>query len=297
MGTADTVEPLEQALAAMEWRVLRGRRIALAPGEAVRMRVGVATLGYVVSGDLVGVAGDRCVALPRGGAVVSMGRVPISLRAASGAEVVVAELEPADPLATSLLPDVLTVADFADVEPTIAQIASDIGHPSCRAPRAANGTICSLMATTVVLAAVRAWAERGCAPEGWPMRSADPFLSRVLDAIHADPGRSWSVGELAAIGAMSRTVFAERFRGATGQTPAAYLNTLRIDQAKELLESGRSVADTARSLGYGSDEGFSRAFRRRTGIAPSGWRHRLSATRPADTNSTAPTAAHTVATA
>ncbi|MCE7483253.1 MULTISPECIES: AraC family transcriptional regulator [Microbacterium] len=34
----------------------------------------------------------------------------------------------------------------------------------------------------------------------------------------------------------------------------------------------RRVSDTARELGYASDEGFSRAFRRHVGVTPSAWR-------------------------
>jgi AraC-like DNA-binding protein len=50
-----------------------------------------------------------------------------------------------------------------------------------------------------------------------------------------------------------------------------------MQHAKDMLESGASVSETSRALGYGSDEGFSRAFRRHTGMAPSLWRARASA--------------------
>jgi AraC-like DNA-binding protein len=119
---------------------------------------------------------------------------------------------------------------------------------------------------------IRAWAENGCAPAGWPSRSNDPFLDRVVEAIHEQPGRDWTVETLANVGAMSRSVFAERFRTALGRSPASYVTEVRMDAAKRMLEIGRSVSDTSRSLGYASDEGFSRAFRRATGVTPSVWR-------------------------
>lgn len=57
-----------------------------------------------------------------------------------------------------------------------------------------------------------------------------------------------------------------------GSSPADYVTEVRIDAAKRMLGTGRSVSETSRELGYASDEGFSRAFRRRTGMTPSAWR-------------------------
>ncbi|WP_162893150.1 helix-turn-helix domain-containing protein [Microbacterium halotolerans] len=282
--------PLERMLAALEWRVLEGRRTSLAPGERLRFRAGVAALAFVAQGRLIRTAESGCGELLAGAAVVSMGRAPVMLSAGEAAEVMSVELE-LTPGTSSMLervPNMLSVARFAEEEPTMAAIARDIGKPGCEERHGTMGTICALMATTVVLAAIRMWAEAGCVPEGWPARSADPFLSRVLDAIHDDPGRAWSVAQLAEIGAMSRTVFADRFRAATGCTPAAYLGAVRIDTAKSLLAEGASVSETARRLGFASDEGFSRAFRRRTGLPPSQWRYRRDL--PASENSTPPTA-------
>jgi AraC-like DNA-binding protein len=99
-------------------------------------------------------------------------------------------------------------------------------------------------------------------------------VDRVVDAIHEEPGREWTVERLASVGAMSRSAFAERFRTALGRSPADYVTEVRIDAAKRMLEDGRSVSETSRELGYASDEGFSRAFRRRTGMTPSSWRQR-----------------------
>src|SRR5699024_5130296 len=91
---------------------------------------------------------------------------------------------------------------------------------------------------------------------------------RVIEAIHADPGRDWTVELLATLGAMSRSVFAERFRLAVGSSPGTYVTGVRMDTAKRMLRAGRSVSATAAELGYSSDEGFSRAFRRHTGRTP-----------------------------
>jgi AraC-like DNA-binding protein len=39
-----------------------------------------------------------------------------------------------------------------------------------------------------------------------------------------------------------------------------------------MLRAGASVTDIAYQLGYESDAGFSRAFRRHVGVSPSLWR-------------------------
>src|SRR5690606_20784505 len=109
-------------------------------------------------------------------------------------------------------------------------------------------------------------------PAGWPSRSGDPFLDRVVEAIHEQPGREWTVEALANVSAMSRSVFAERFHHAIGRSPAHYVTEVRMQSAKELLTAGQAVSDVSRQLGYASDEGFSRAFRRATGVTPSSWR-------------------------
>ncbi len=57
-----------------------------------------------------------------------------------------------------------------------------------------------------------------------------------------------------------------------GRSPADYVTEVRVDAAKRMLQAGQSVSSVSRELGYASDEGFSRAFRRRTGMTPSSWR-------------------------
>jgi AraC-like DNA-binding protein len=129
-----------------------------------------------------------------------------------------------------------------------------------------------MMVTTVLLSVIRAWAANGCAPQGWPSLSRDPYLDRVVEAIHEQPGGDWTVERLAGVGAMSRSTFAERFRATIGRSPADYVTEVRVEAAKRMLDAGRAVSEISRELGYASDEGFSRAFRRRTGMTPSSWR-------------------------
>ncbi|MGP4024818.1 AraC family transcriptional regulator [Actinomadura sp. 3N407] len=104
---------------------------------------------------------------------------------------------------------------------------------------------------------------------GWFAALADPQLSAALGAIHADPAFPWTVQELAARAGMSRSTFAERFRGRTGETPIAYLTRWRMMLAGEKLVHGNeTLARIAGSLGYESEPAFNTAFKRVMGISP-----------------------------
>ena len=68
---------------------------------------------------------------------------------------------------------------------------------------------------------------------------------------------------------MSRSIFAHRFRDKVGETPIAYLTRWRMMLASDRLASGSdSLAQTARSLGYESENAFNTAFKRVMGCTP-----------------------------
>ncbi len=287
-----SVDPalLEEALTSLEVTLGVADQTTLAAGRMLPLPTGVVTLAYVVEGEITGDAAIEpgcAVDIPGGAsartfgprtlltgdAFLSLGRRPIALESVSGARLMTAELELASSEAMAQLPGFVFVTGFDALEPAAAALASHLG-PLDLGPRSGDPVICRMMVTTVLLSVIRAWAQNGCAPEGWPSKAQDPFLDRVLSAIHAEPGHDWTVDLLASLGAMSRSVFAERFRSAVGQSPASYVTQVRMQSAKELLEAGNSVSHTSRALGYASDEGFSRAFRRHTGTIPSLWRER-----------------------
>lgn len=115
-------------------------------------------------------------------------------------------------------------------------------------------------------------------PTGWLRALKDPALAQVLQRLHADPARAWTVEQMARVGHVSRTVFTERFRRCLGVTPMDYLSALRMAQAAErLYDSRQSVAQVAASVGYDSDKAFARAFRRWAGETPAAYVRRRTA--------------------
>ncbi|WP_040166311.1 helix-turn-helix domain-containing protein [Microbacterium gorillae] len=266
---------LDQFLAESEWRVT-GAADREIPSSGLRLgQEGHGTFLFLLSGSahVAGTqdgpdrleAGDLLLATPLSTATV----VPRGGRALA----VIGAVEPVrTPTAAAPLPDTLVLSRFAAREPAIAQLAGSLGSGRRRGQGPADSVVCARIATTILSVAVRLWAVAGCAPAGWPTRTSDPFLQRAVAAIHQDLSHPWTVSELATLSAMSRTAFAERFRRCFGTTPAEYATRARMTQAERLLAAGRSVSAVARSLGYDSDEGFRRAFRRHAGVAPSAWR-------------------------
>jgi AraC-like DNA-binding protein len=101
----------------------------------------------------------------------------------------------------------------------------------------------------------------------------DPVLAPALAAIHSAPERHWTVADIAAEAAVSRSVLDERFRSVLGRPPMRYVTDWRMHLACELLATtDESVGNISRLVGYDAEESFSRAFKRTYGVAPSVWR-------------------------
>lgn len=70
--------------------------------------------------------------------------------------------------------------------------------------------------------------------------------------------------------------FSRRFKDAFGKTPGAFVETVRLDEARlRLSQPNTNIEVVAASVGFSSADSFRRAFERRFGIMPSGYRHRF----------------------
>ncbi len=168
-----------------------------------------------------------------------------------------------------LMPDAMRVDTLLDRQPEIAPMLHAMER-EVRTERAGSAGILARLADVVAASIVRGWVECGCNDvHGWLEALRDPRLSRAIGALHRDPGRNWTVAELAAETGVSRSAFAERFLTVTGQTPLHYATELRMRLAAEWIGRDRMPIDTAAErLGYGSQAAFSRAFKRITGRPP-----------------------------
>lgn len=75
---------------------------------------------------------------------------------------------------------------------------------------------------------------------------------------------------------MSPRNFARAFRNETGMTPAAYVETLRLERARQILEGPpEPINQIAVKCGFGTPETMRRTFARRLGVSPAEYRERF----------------------
>lgn len=92
-----------------------------------------------------------------------------------------------------------------------------------------------------------------------------------------------SVEALAQRACMSLRNFTRLFKATFGKAPAEFVTRIRISEARRRLEVPRNNIDSiATSVGFRSEDAFSRAFRREVGCRPSTYRERLGVATPAD---------------
>ncbi|MFD1811965.1 helix-turn-helix domain-containing protein [Rhodococcus gannanensis] len=260
---------VDDVLAGLHWRSAHGERVILDACEHVDAGDGESRAVLVTCGLLrVEGLGNAQDLAPGDLLFVPHGHSH-TMRALSEATILCLRMTSAGTSrALDALPRRVILTEFAEREPMahalLRNLVEDGGHP--------HDVLRDRTATLVATIAVSSWFARGCAPSRWLLRVDEPGLARAVAAIHAEPGREWTVESLARLALASRSGFAARFTAATGQPPGRYLSAVRIEQAQRMLTRGDvSIAAVAQRLGYGSDTAFGRAFRRHTGVTPSEW--------------------------
>jgi AraC-like DNA-binding protein len=104
---------------------------------------------------------------------------------------------------------------------------------------------------------------------GWLFALADRQMRTVIAAMHAEPGRKWTLAALARVAGMSRSSFAVRFKDKVGEPAMDYLTRWRMMVASDrLANQGMSIAVVAPTVGYESESAFGAAFKRVIGHSP-----------------------------
>ncbi|MFB7499246.1 GlxA family transcriptional regulator [Streptomyces sp. NPDC056161] len=101
-------------------------------------------------------------------------------------------------------------------------------------------------------------------------------LQEVQRWITEHPAADLTVESLAARAALSPRHFARAFQAETGMTPGRYVDRVRLEHARRLLEdTGDGIEGVARASGYGTPEAMRRAFTRALGAPPAEYRRRF----------------------
>jgi transcriptional regulator GlxA family with amidase domain len=106
---------------------------------------------------------------------------------------------------------------------------------------------------------------------------SDALVARAQRWMEKSLAQGFSLAELARHLAVSERTLNRRFKLATGEAPLHYLQSLRVDVAKRLLENkGLNVDAVSARVGYSDLSTFRRLFRRETGLSPREYQRRFS---------------------
>lgn len=170
------------------------------------------------------------------------------------------------PSAPGLDPMALSVRLLAD------ELRRDATQPEALGRRSVTHGLLDVLFTYLLRDII---AMRGTDGVGWSHAIADPQVRRVVALMHADVARDWTLESLARGAGLSRSVLAARFREHMGDTPLAYLRTVRLQRAMRLLaEQDATLESIAAAVGYGDAFSFSKAFKRAVGMSPGEFRRR-----------------------
>ncbi|MGK9065324.1 cupin domain-containing protein [Stutzerimonas chloritidismutans] len=188
-----------------------------------------------------------------------------------GAEFVCAHIafegDAANPLARALPTCVcLPLAELPDSVPVLSLLFAEAEASNC-----GRQAMLDRLFEVLLIQLLRQLMENGSTQVGLLAGLAHQQLRRAIAAIHQAPERNWSVETLAAEAGMSRSVFANRFRDAVGETPASYLQRWRIGLVQKWLLNGQPLRLIADEAGYSGEAALSRAFKSQCGVSPRVW--------------------------
>lgn len=191
---------------------------------------------------------------------IGRSREPVNLRMQVG---FCSFASPDAALLVSLLPAMIV----ARGEPRLSLLLQLVGDET-RHSRSGRELVLERLLEVLLIEALRCGADAASVPSVARGLSDDRLVS-ALRALHARPAHGWTVADLAAEAAMSRSAFFARFNRTVGLAPMEYLLTWRMALAKRLLRSReRTIDHVARQVGYSSASTFSTAFSRHVGMPP-----------------------------
>jgi transcriptional regulator GlxA family with amidase domain len=113
-------------------------------------------------------------------------------------------------------------------------------------------------------------------------RSSDGLIAKCQEWLaehYVDPS---PVGAMTKLSGLSERTFIRRFVKSTGLSPLEYVHALRLEEAKQILETEElSIEAIAEQVGYEDTSFFGRLFRRKVGLSPAQYRLRFGSLRRA----------------
>lgn len=158
----------------------------------------------------------------------------------------------------------LTTPDGASWLRLVSTLADHlVDDPGLLGNRLVAEHLAGAVTTALVLAAV-------------PVTDAPPprprIVKRVLDALHADPARVWTAGDMADCAGVGVRRLQEGFRRYVGRSPSECLLHIRLERAHADIQRagpGHTVTDIAQRWGFTHTGRFAAAYRNKYGTSPS----------------------------
>ncbi len=156
-------------------------------------------------------------------------------------------------------------ADKAELRWSLERMRQEL-----REQRPGASLVAQQLATMMMVQALRLHLAEGLSGRvGWLFALADKQMNAAIASMHDDPAHRWTLQKLAGRAAMSRSIFAQKFKATVGTSPMEYLTRWRMLLAGDKLTSSDDpISVIAQSLGYESESAFSKAFRRVMGCSP-----------------------------
>ncbi len=103
----------------------------------------------------------------------------------------------------------------------------------------------------------------------------DEKILKVLQDIHRNPSKTWTLEAMCSIATLSRTSFINRFTKLVGMTPLQYLTSWRMQIARRmLLDTNIAIIDIAESVSYHSEAAFGKVFKKHFNMGPAEYKRR-----------------------
>ena len=101
----------------------------------------------------------------------------------------------------------------------------------------------------------------------------DGRIFHLRSLLHERLDHHWTVDEMAAVCELSPAHFHKLFKLHEGISPMAYLTDLRLEKARELIETTyHQMKQIRRQIGMPSDSHFTRDFKKKFGLTPTEYR-------------------------
>lgn len=101
----------------------------------------------------------------------------------------------------------------------------------------------------------------------------DSQMKKMTDLIHARYSENLKLETLAGIFNYNSAYLGKLFKSHTGEYFNTYVDKVRVEKAKELLNEGYKVYEAAEKVGYANVDYFHRKFKKHAGVSPTAFKH------------------------